>query len=329
MKKTAITAIGWLVTAALVWVMFTRIDMGSLWAGIARAEWRYLGAAAVVNIAVILLKSLRWQLMMRPRKRARYSGIFKATMIGLAANNVLPVRGGDWLKIYLLGKWEGASRAMLASITGLDKLFEGLAILILFGLLSLHSTFPEWVLKGTVIVSIVTAASLLICILLMFHHRRASREEADVAGRLSRLAAGLGSGMLMLGSSRLILATLGLSIAICLLQIETIRLCQLAFGLHMALWVPALVFVAINLAIIIPSAPSGIGPFEAAAVLAYSWFGISSALGLGVALCYHAVQFIPVTVAGAIMYMIEIGPGNRREVQKLRSREAKIEAGGI
>jgi len=295
--------------------MFTRIDMRSLWAEITRASWLHLAAAAVLNIAVILLKSLRWQVMMRPKKRASYRGIFKATMMGLAANNVLPVRGGDWLRIYLLGKWERVSRTMLASITGLDKLFEGLAILILFGLLSLHSTFPEWVLKGTVIVSMITAVSLLICILLMFHHKRTSKKEQDVAGKISRLADRLGSGMLMLASSRLILATLALSIVIVLLQVETIRLCQLAFDIHSPLWIPALVFVAINLAIIIPSAPSGLGPFEAAGVLAYSWLGISSALGLGITLCYHAVQFIPVTVAGAIMYLVEIRPGTRRELK--------------
>ncbi len=305
MKKTAITAIGWLITAALIWVMLTRIDLRALWDEITRANWWYLAAAATVNIAVIVLKAFRWQWLMSPAHRAHFKSIFNASMIGFAANNVLPVRGGDWLKIYLLGKWESVSRAMLASVTGLDKLFEAISILLLFSVLSLHSTFPEWVVKGTMIVSIVAAISLLICILLMFHHRRASRDEAGTAGRLSKLAAQLGSGMLVLASSRLILATLALSIVICLLQIGTIWLCQLAFGLHLALWVPALVFVAINLAIIVPSAPSGLGPFEAAGVVAYSWFGLNAALGLGVALCYHAVQFLPVTAAGAVIYHVK------------------------
>ncbi|MFA4973168.1 MAG: lysylphosphatidylglycerol synthase transmembrane domain-containing protein [bacterium] len=320
MKKTAITITGWIITAALIWVMLAKIDLRALWDEITRANWWYLAAAAAVNITVILLKALRWQWLMSPSHRARYGNIFNASMIGFAANNVLPVRGGDWLKIYLLGKWERASRAMLASVTGLDKLFEAISILLLFSVLSLHSTFPDWVVKGTMIVSIVAAISLLICILLMFHHRRASRDDTGTAGRVSKLAAQLGSGMLVLASSRLIFATLALSIVICLLQIGTIWLCQLAFGLHLALWVPALVFVAINLAIIVPSAPSGLGPFEAAAVLAYSWFGVNAALGLGIALCYHAVQFIPVTITGAILYMIEIKPGTRKEL-KMNSTE--------
>jgi len=305
MKKTAVTITGWVVTAALIWVILTRIDMRALWDEITQANWWYLAAAALVNIGVILLKTFRWQWLMSPAHRASYANIFNASMIGFAANNVLPVRGGDMLKIYLLGKWERVSRTMLASVTGLDKLFEGMAILALFGLLSFHSTFPEWVQRGTVIVSVVTAISLAICVMLMLHHRRSIHSTEDVAGRISRLAAKLGSGMLVLASSRLILATLALSIAICLLQIGTIWLCQLAFDLHMALWVPALVFVAINLAIIVPSAPSGLGPFEAAGVLAYSWFGVGPALGLGVALCYHAVQFLPVTAAGAVIYHVK------------------------
>jgi uncharacterized protein (TIRG00374 family) len=88
--------------------------------------------------------------------------------------------------------------------------------------------------------------------------------------------------------------------------VATIWCCQKAFGLSLEIWVPVLVFVAINFAIIIPSAPSGIGPFEAAAVIAYAWLHISTADALNIALMYHAVQFFPVTIAGGIMYHLSM-----------------------
>ncbi len=320
MKKTVFTITGWIITAVLIGSLFAKVDMGALWAEIVRAQWRYLAAAALLNIAVIVLKALRWQWMMRPSQPTRYNNLLCATLIGMAGNNVMPARGGDWLKIYLLGKWEGASRAMLTSITGLDKLFEGISILILFVLLSFHSTFPAWVVRGTMIVSIVVAAALAICIVLLLHHKRIQVNGADPIGKISKLAAKLGSGMLILAKKRMIVATLLLSIVICLLQIETIRLCQIAFGLSLALWVPALVYVAINLAIIVPSAPSGVGPFEAAAVLAYAWIGVGAELGMGIALCYHAVQFIPVTAAGALIYLAKTGRGAIAETEEIATQ---------
>jgi hypothetical protein len=107
----------------------------------------------------------------------------------------------------------------------------------------------------------------------------------------------------------MIALTLLLSLALCLMQIETIRLCQLAFGQHLDLWVPAIVFVAINLAIVVPSAPSGVGPFEVAAVLAYTWLHVNAETAFAIALCYHLVQFVPVTAIGLALYVRRLGRG--------------------
>lgn len=302
MKKTALTIIGWIISIALIASLAAKMDFRALWEGFSRAKWAWLAAAAAINIVVVALKALRWMWLMRPGVRASYRGIFKATMIGFAGNNVLPARGGDLLRIYLIGKWEGASKAMITSVTALDKLFDGLAILILFGILSLHSTFPIWVQRGTAIVSIVIAVSLVICVLLLIHHRRISSDRAGELGYLNRLAKNLGSGMGALANKRLVAATLINSVVILILQVFTIIFCQLAFGRHLDLWVPALVYVAINLAIIVPSAPSGVGPFEVAAVLAYTWLGVGKEAALAIAIMYHAVQFFPVTAIGLYFY---------------------------
>lgn len=302
MKKVILTSIGWIISIALLVSLAAKLDLGALWQKLTQARWFFLALAAAVNLVVVALKALRFQWFILPAKRASYGNMFKATMIGLAGNNLLPARGGDWLRVYLLGKWERVSKTMLASVTGVDKLFDGISILIIFGLLSLTSTFPSWVQKGTTIVSIVIAVGLAICLLLLFHHRRTSGYAASELGPLSRLAKRLGQGMGIFTRRKLLVATLVTSVVICLLQIETIRLCQLSFDSHTHIWVPALVFVAINLAIVIPSAPSHIGPYEVAGVLAYSWLGIKAEAGMGIVLAYHAVQFIPVTAIGLIFY---------------------------
>jgi len=303
MKKKVLTTIGWLISAVLIASLFAKLDLRKMWQGFANAKWSWLILAAAINFTVVAMKTVRWQWLMRPETRTRFGNIFRATIIGMAGNNVLPARGGDLFKIYLIGKWENVSKTVLASITGLDKIFEGLTILILFGTLSLHSTFPEWVRKGTVIVSITVSVLLIISILLLLHHRRTPSHLTEGLGKISKFAKKLGSGFSALASGRLAVTTLFISIAICLTQIVTIWCCQKAFDQSLGLWGPALVFVAINLAIMIPSAPSGVGPFEVAAVLAYSWMGVRAEMGFDIAITYHAIQFIPITLVGAIMYM--------------------------
>ena len=233
-------------------------------------------------------------------------------MIGLAGNNVMPARGGDWLRIHLLGKWKGARSRCSRRSPAWTSSSTRLAILLLFVALAFHSTFPDWVRHGTLIISIVTAVSIAICLLLLMHHRRSQRPSATHRGRISTIASKLGSGMELLSHKRLSAATLALSVLSSVMQIGTILLCQLAFGYHLQIWMPAIVFVAINLAIAVPSAPSGVGPFEAAAVLAYTWLGLSAESAFGIALAYHAVQFFPVTALGAVLYFRELTPGARR-----------------
>ncbi len=319
MKKTALTILGWVISIALLASLAVKIDLKSLADELASARWSWLILAAVLNMIVVALKALRWQWMMKPMTNSNYIGIFKATMIGHAGNNLFPARGGDLLKIYLLGKWANVSKMMLTSVTALDKIFDGTSILILFAILSVNSTFPDWVSRGTTIISVSIAVALMICILLLLHHRRTPGHKEDELSKFSRLAKRLGSGMIILENKKLSIIALLLSIATCLLQIETIRLCQQAFNVHVDFWVPTLVFVAINLALVIPSAPSGIGPFEAAAVLAYAWLGIGTETAFSIAFMYHIVQFLPVTIIGVIFYFAS-GLGKKT---KVRIRENK------
>lgn len=316
MRNKIITTLGWLISFALIASLFIKLDLHSLWKEFISAKWSYLIAAAVVNVLVVAMKATRWQWLMKPKNITRFMDIFKVTVIGMAGNNLLPARGGDWLKIYLLGKWESTCRTGLISVTGLDKLFDGLSILIMFGLMSLHSTFPGWVQDGTIIVSIVLLVMLVIIVLLLLHHRRTPSHLLEHLSHFRKFAKKLGAGLGALTDAKLTLSTLVLSIVICATQIVTIWLCQMAYGLHLDIWVPALVFVAINLAIMIPSAPSGVGPFEMAAVLAYTWLGVKSEVGLSVALMYHAVQFIPITLAGVSLYFAGTKRNKRIELEK-------------
>ena len=328
-KKAALTIIGWLISIVCLWSLFSRMNFHALWDGFLSAKWGWLLLAALINLAVMAVKAVRWQMIMEPGMSLRaersnpadnmgllrpsprndgYWTILKAAFIGCAGNNVLPARGGDWLRIYLLGKWAGASKASLASVTGLDKLFDGVSILVLFGLFSFHSvglgrggqSFPEWVRHGTIVVSIVIAASLAVCYMLLIHHRRTNGTEN--LGPVRKLAKNLGAGMDMLANHKLVAKSIVVSLVSTLLQIVTIWCCQQAFDVHFNLWIAAVVFIAINLAIVIPSAPSGVGPFEAAAVLTYTWLHLKTETAFNIALMYHAVQFFPVTILGFLFY---------------------------
>ena len=57
-----------------------------------------------------------------------------------------------------------------------------------------------------------------------------------------------------------------------------------------------------NLSIALPSGPSHLGAFEAGAALGLVAMGVSHDLALAFALLYRVVQWVPVMLAGAVVW---------------------------
>ena len=311
MKGKALTITGWIISIAVTAYLLGSVNVSELLVSFARADIWYIIIAAIINIGVLALKGIRWQLLILPERKTSFLAMFKATTVGCAANNILPARGGDLLKIFLVNKWEKIGKTMLFSVTALDKIFDGLTLLILFAAISLRSQFPKWVKDGTIIFSIALILMIIFSVIILAKSGR--REEKD-SGKVEKFFIRLASGLRALASAKIAGMTLFVSAASCIAQIAMVWCTQMAFGESLDMIVPALVYVAINLAIMVPAAPSGVGPFEAAAVLAYAWMGVSKEIGLAIAIAYHAIQVIPTTIIGTAFYALSLSSGERVKI---------------
>jgi|GEM_PF-1353174 len=313
MKRKALTVTGWLISIAVTAYLLGTANISELIGSFASADIWYLALATIINIGVLALKGIRWQLLILPQKKTAFWGMFKATTIGYAANNILPARGGDLLKIFLVHKWEGVSKTMLFSVTALDKIFDGLTLLILFAAISLRSQFPKWVKDGTIIFSIALLILITASVIIL---ARSGRLEEKKPSKTVQFFMRLASGLKALTSAKIAGYTFIVSLVTCIAQIVMVWCTQMAFGERLDAIVPALVYIAINLAIMVPAAPSGVGPFEAAAVLAYAWLGIPASIALAIAIAYHAIQLIPTTMLGAVFYAISLTAGEKVRITK-------------
>ncbi len=172
MKKNIIRIVGWVISIALIVSLFIKLDTKKVLETLSTAKWSFLLIAATINIFVIFLKSMRWQWLLLPKAYIGLWHMFQATAISFAGNNVLPARGGDLIKIYLLGRWARLSKAILVSITGLEKIFDGTSTLVLFSIMSFYYPFPDWAKTGTYLVGIVLLTAITIGILLLLHSRK-------------------------------------------------------------------------------------------------------------------------------------------------------------
>lgn len=259
--------------------------------GSVKVAW--LVPVLLINGVVIISKAYRWQLLVKPLSHISLTQITHILTIGFMANNVLPARLGDAIRIHLLHRKTDLGPA--ASTGGLiaDRILEGLSFLLLAALLFLLGNVPHWMLYGLGVTLLVVAGVYGASV---FYSRSRMRHGVFIK---------LQEGLAPLHNRRVFILGFCTSLVSWSLQLLMIHMTQLAFGVHLPFWGTLMVLVAVNLAVIVPSTPAHLGTFELACVLAYTFLGVDKNVGLLIGATYHLVQVLPVTLIGALLLLVE------------------------
>ncbi len=94
-------------TVLLLWLFLRGSDWHGVWKGLRSASPGYLALTFPVGVVSLLLRTLRWQFLLRPvRPSVRFYPLFKATLASFAVTGVLPGRVGELARPYLASRWE-------------------------------------------------------------------------------------------------------------------------------------------------------------------------------------------------------------------------------
>src|ERR1700752_2343939 len=128
--------IGFVVAAACLFFLLRVTDWAALRSAFLRADYRWIVIALPVFLSGYLVRGLRWHHLLAPIQRVPTRGLLPYLVIGFMANNVLPGRVGEFVRPYLTGKRFGISRTASFATVVLERVFDGLTMLAVFGLSS-------------------------------------------------------------------------------------------------------------------------------------------------------------------------------------------------
>jgi glycosyltransferase 2 family protein len=296
------TLIGLVLSVGLLVGAFWKVDFGELWEIVTRADPGMLAGVVILNFVFIGLKSLRWREIIATTHRVRWVEVATASLIGFMASSIVPVRGGEVVRVLVLGRRTGMSRTTLAGALAVDHIVEGAGmVLIMLGLPFFLPT-PPWMRTTTTVVAGVTLGAAVLGWLLLGARRAELTERLPPAWRLrvASVAGKLGDGLATLTNAPRLAYVLALALGMWLFQGILLALCLRATGLSLGFHQVMFVLMVINVGALIPGAPSSVGPFEFAAVMALGSLGISKTPALTTGLLYHFVQVIPTIVAGLV-----------------------------
>jgi len=128
-----------------------------------------------------------------------------------------------------------------------------------------------------------------------------SRLRASLNGIVARFITGLSSLRSPLDTLKVLL----LSIAIWTCETGLYWGVMRALGLNLSFMTLMLLNGVVNLVLLVPAAPGGLGTFDAACKAMLLLFGIGSELALGYTLLLRAALWVPITLLGALFFLRE------------------------
>jgi glycosyltransferase 2 family protein len=224
-----------------------------------------------------------------PHRRA---DAYRLTLVGYMGNNVLPARGGEVLRIAILGSRTTAKRRTILGSIIAERILDAAVLAALFAVLTwvgvAHAPVGQWpatvAAAGLVLGGIALAGYL--ALRRRGHFARFNEKVRPVTRALKVFAHAEG----------LLLASLSALIWCC--EGTTLLLVGRALGLELHFLDTTLIIVLASLLAAIPAAPGYAGTFDAGLVLGLDAVGVEGGTAVGFVLLARFVMFVPVTLAG-------------------------------
>lgn len=315
---------------ALLALLLRSINPGQLGNDFAQADYRFLVLAVVPWFAALVLKVPRWALLYGA-DAPRWGTLFAAMNVGYAINTLLPARLGELVRAYWVRDRAGVSMVRTLSTIALERVTDGVTLVILLVLTAPTVAFPRALLGPALTLGAVFFAVMIAMSILAFS---SSSSEGRVArfiralehGRFAVVAgmvAQVFSGLHALRSRRsialLVLYTVLIWAANVLLAWITLR----AFHVSVPFTAAILLTSVLNLGMAVPSSPGYVGVYEYLMVLTLSLYGVAHTPALAAAFAYHAIAFVPIAIIG-LVYVARSGVETTLDMVRMSATKGEV-----
>ncbi len=262
------------------------------------SPWAIAGCVAS-SFVVLALQSARWHAVMAPLLRLRYADAFRAQVIGLMFNAVLPARGGDLLRVQYLGRRTGLSRSTILGTEIVDRWLDWWGWIPTFAVLCLATAPPRWLFKALgIFVGALTVWALAMVVLT----RRGYRPRPG--SRLGRIVASMQAGVSCFRARRTWMIAFLIAPLPWLWETIAIAVGARAFGIDVSMVTAFSVLIGFNLAMVVPS-PGSIGTVEVGGTAALVFAGVDQSRALAFMFVYHFTQLLPGIATGVALLVAE------------------------
>lgn len=304
----------WAIALALAGVLLfyslRGIEWVQVWKILTGANPRFLGLAIVVVAGALLLRALRWRILLQSRTRVDVATAFWATAAGYFGNNFLPARAGELVRSLMVSARTGLPKAFVLTTALSERLSDAIVLVFISSVVLLSLPVrPGWFAHAArpfAIVGLSGAAAIAVLPKLERFWRYLLLRMPIPHGFRDKLLDALEhvlTGIRAFHDAGRLFRFISTTILIWFLDaVTTVILMQ---SLHMSVSLPVAFLLITGLALgsALPSTPGYVGIYQFVAVSVLTPFGFSRTDAIAYILLFQALQYVVITVLGLVGFV--------------------------
>ena len=310
--------LGLLISGIFLFLAVRNVDLIKTWHVIRSANPVFLLYAVLFQMVHYIFRALRWGVLLQPIRETRFINRFNSTVIGFAANCVLPARLGEFIRANYLGQSENVSKSSAFGTVVVERFFDGFTLLLILVIGLMGTVFPEeWqkmALKLRSTGFVLFAGYILVISMLaafknksdffltqlnkfLFFLSRKSRQKIlDIIQNFSQ-------GLILLQTPTGWFKAVSFSILLWFIALCQVQLVEYSLGISLSFIAAFIILAMGSLGVIIPSSPGFIGTYHLAVQYGFIFYNIHKEEALSAAIILHATFFFPTILFGLISFL--------------------------
>ena len=169
-------ALGYLIAlVCLVWV-FHNINFGQFLQSMKTIAWTWVPLAVFFDILSYYTQGIRWQLLLRPLGALSTLRTTQAIYVGLFTNEILPLRAGELVRIFLVSRWLSVKFESVIPSLIVERFFDGIWLALAIGTVAIFVTLPREILGAEEILGGIVVLVTAVFIYLVFRKEKSLTE---------------------------------------------------------------------------------------------------------------------------------------------------------
>lgn len=273
----------------------------------------------------MVLRALRWT-HAAGAPVAAFPAFWNSAVIGLAFNQIYPLRAGEVIRIFALRKMASVPLGQAATSAVVDRLADVLVLgVCAVAVVATHASLPyaEKLAAGTLLLAFGALAAIILFgkgdrIWRDWSSRWHGRLPEKLAGRIHRFYAGVVQTAQQISSPMRLAKIIALTVIVFACDAVLFFSVIKSFGWNLPAIAPVTVLVFLAVGTALPSAPGYAGVYQLACVLALALFGVAESSAVAYSIVVQLCALATIIPLGALAVA-----AHREELRAVRSEIAK------